>query len=251
MGTDFLTDEELVYSAEIRQFLGLLDDWLCGLFCEEYQVALISAFSHRPCESRLNLNELLSRGGFLTFGRLDSAAMRRVAVLEALASDNGEEQSDGSQANRHAQVSCQQAIFDCSRTIAASSVLGFVHVNSEDRFEDGVVKRMDVEGTRDALRDFLDNALRCSVGEAYSIWSKNEVGGQVLESQHLELPDLVVHVPGAEFHNSADKRFGPSDRPRSVHSPEGFFWSPSDQLPTSILPIDIYRYLQEVVTCRH
>jgi len=251
IGTGFLIDEDLVYRAEIRQFLGFLDDWLCGLFSEGHQVYLISAFSHKACESRLNLNELLSRGGFLTFGRLDSAAMRRVAALEALASDNGDQQSVGSKANLHAQVSCQQAIFDCSRTLAASSVLGFVHVNSEDRFEDGVVKRMDVEGTRAVLREFLDNALRRSFGEAYSIWSKNEVRGQASERVHRELPDLVVYVPGAEFHNSADLRFGPSDRPRSVHSPDGFFWSPSDQLPSSILPIDICRHLQEVATCRH
>ena len=245
LGANYLADEELVYTPELRPFLSFLDEWLCEVFSAVAHVALLSAFSHVPCESRLSLNELLNRGGFLTFSRLDAPARRRVAALAALADDDGDEEGQAGRASVHAQVSCHQAVLDCSRTLAASSVLGFVHVNVKDRFEDGIVERAEVAATRDVLRDFLDDTLKRSFGNAYSIWSANEIKNPHSESQDHWLPDLLVHIPSAELHNSSDKFFGPSDKPRSVHSPQGFFWSQAKNLKSALKTTEVCRLLQE------
>src|SRR5713226_9326858 len=113
LGVGYLADEELVYGKEIRRFLGVLDEWLCDLFSEVAHVVLISAFSHVPCESRLSLNALLERRGFLTFGGADASAARRVAALAAIADDGGDEEQQ-SHAAFYAHPRLQQAVFDSS-----------------------------------------------------------------------------------------------------------------------------------------
>ena len=243
LGVGYLADEELVYGEEIRRFLGVLDAWLCDLFSEVAHVVLISAFSHVPCESRMSLNALLERRGFLTYGGADAASGRRVAALVAIADDEGDEGQEGRAAS-YAHARFQQAVFDSSRTLAASPVLGCVYVNAKERFEDGIVEGADVAETREVVRECFEDLLGGSFGSRYSIWSADELDRSVSDRQCALLPDLLVHVLGAELHNNTDAFFGPSDRPRSVHSPEGFLWSQSKNLPTMIRTTEVCSLLK-------
>src|SRR4029077_18554716 len=86
LGPGFLRDENLRYAKDLRRFLGELDVWIDELFESVARVALVSAFSHVPCESRLSLNALLEAGGFLTLAPPDVTAERRVASGAAVTS---------------------------------------------------------------------------------------------------------------------------------------------------------------------
>jgi hypothetical protein len=236
LGPGFLRDENLRCAKDLRRFLGELDGWVDELFERVAHVALVSAFSHVPCESRLSLNALLEAGGFLTFAPPDATTERRVAAMAAITA------AGSSSAARYAHPRFQQPVVEPGRTVAASPVLGCVFINARNTFDDGIVERADVAATRGRLREFLADALGRRHG-TFSIWTRNGLDGIAAEAPSTPRPDLLVSVHGAELHNSSDPLFGPADRPRSVHGPHGFLWARSLDASPVIAPTDVWSIL--------
>jgi hypothetical protein len=232
LGPGFLTDEALRWAKDLRQFLGEMDSWVDDLFGQVARVAVISAFSHVRCESRLSLNAVLGAGGFLTFAGPDVTTERRLAAMVAVTT-SGPAGAPGHAAVRYTDPRFQQPVVDPGRTVAASPVLGCVFVNARDTFEDGVVERADVAATRGRLREILADALGRRQGP-FSIWTGDGRDDRPAEAPGVPRPDLLVSVHGAELHNVSDARFGPVDRPRSVHGPDGFLWTRSLDAPPGI-----------------
>jgi hypothetical protein len=241
LGPGFLTDEDLRCAKDLRRFLDVLDGWVDELFGQVARVAVISAFSHVRCESRLSVNALLEAGGFLTFAPPDITAERRVAAMAAVTTSRSS-RAPGHAAARYTHPRFQQPVVDPGRTVAASPVLGCVFVNARDTFDDGIVAPADVAATRGRLRATLADALgRRHL--TFSIWTGDSCDRPVSETPGAPRPDLLVSVHGAELHNVSDPLFGPADRPRSVHGPDGFLWTPSLDAPPVISPTEVWSAL--------
>jgi hypothetical protein len=237
LGPGFLTDEDLRCAKDLRQFLALLDVWVDELCGQVSHVAVISAFSHVPCESKLNVNRLLEVGGFLVLTGPDITAERRAAAMAAVRTP-GTSRAPGHAPGRYTHPRFQEPVIDPARTVAASPVLGCVFVNARDTFDDGVVERADVAATCARVRKFLADALGRRPG-AFSIWTGDGRDCAIPEAPGARRPNLFVAVRGAELHNGADPLLGPMDRPRSVHGPDGFLWTRSLDAPPVISPTDV------------
>ncbi|HMH52694.1 MAG TPA: hypothetical protein VK548_20830, partial [Candidatus Acidoferrum sp.] len=189
LGPGFLRDEDLRYTKDLRRFLGELDGWIDELFGQVRHVALVSAFSHVPCESRLSLNALLEAGGFLTFAPPDVTAARRVAAMAAVTTPGPSSAPVGAAA-RYAHPRFQQPIVEPGRTVAASPVLGCVFINARDTFDDGTVEPADVAATRGRLRAMLADALgRRHL--TFSIWTGDSRDRPTSGTPGAPRPDLL------------------------------------------------------------
>jgi len=245
LGPGFLTDEDLRCAKDIRQFLAALDVWVDELCGQVSRVAVISAFSHVPCESKLNVNRLLEVGGFLVLTGPDITAERRVAAMAAIRTP-GTSRAAGHAPGRYTHRRFQEPVIDPARTVAASPMLGCVFVNARDTFDDGVVERADVAATCARVREFLADALGRRPG-AFSIWTGDGCDFAIPEAPGARRPNLLVTVRGAELHNGADPLLGPMDRPRSVHGPDGFLWARSLDAPSVISPTDVSSILAGIL----
>ena len=243
LGIGYLTDNDLLFAEPIRDFIMFLDQWMADLFANVLDVAVISAFSHTTCHARINLNSLLSEGGFLSFGKADVANRHRLAALAVMSGDGIDDEHNVEvppvprSVLPYTRKSCQQTQFDTTRTIAASPILGCIYLNAADRFQDGNVADNQAQKIRAEIQAYLDKKLEQNDISYHLIWSANEIGAANL---HRSVPDLLVYIPGAELHNSSDQSFGPTDKPRSTHCPSGFFWSMSNDKPLVMRTQDVW-----------
>lgn len=243
LGADFLAAAERVDGDTMARFLKALDRWLSDLLSEVQSVVILSPFSHVRCTARVSLNAWLEQGGFLTRGRPDAAAQRRASALAAI--EHARRVNDGEASDVRPPPPAPRSLLDPARTIAAAPVEGCVFVNSSERFKDGTVAPRDVEGTREAVREHLERMLARSCEDAATVCPAADDPRNPNAPDRSLLPELFVHVPGAELHNNPDPFFARADRPRSVHAPGGFLWLRSGELPPSARTADIESILQQ------
>jgi hypothetical protein len=235
LGPRWFADESLRWAREIRGFLGFLDGWLDDLFGRVARVAVISAFSHVPCRSKVSLNSMLEGGGYLSLAPPDVMTERRVAAIAAVTASRAAG-DPGIAPVRYSHPRFRQPVLDPARTVAASPVVGGIFVNACDSFDDGIVDPPAVDATRRELRSFLADTLGRVQRTGVSIWTGEEIGA-------MGRPDLLVSVEGAEMHNSYDPLFGPLDRPRSVHGPGGFLWTGRPGTPPVVTSTELWSSL--------
>jgi hypothetical protein len=138
IGTDYLSDQNLIYTKPISEFLSTLDDWLASLLDREVDISIVSAFSHTSCSSRFNLNRLLQDGMFLEFENIELDASHRVLAFASM-NDEQPESDNKEKARRlhryHLRArNCHQPSFELARTKAASATQGCIWINSKDKF---------------------------------------------------------------------------------------------------------------------
>jgi predicted AlkP superfamily phosphohydrolase/phosphomutase len=241
LGVGYLQDSDLVYAEPLNDFLKLLDAWLAKLLRQNCQTLIMSAFSHVSCISRLSLNNLLYEGNFLDFKTSDEAMSRRLVGLSVLGNEG--EDIDSEQAKEaflYQRSNCQQSMFDESTTIAASPMSGCIFINAVDRFSGGIVPAAEIEFVHDDLKNYLCAKFESRFGSHFSIWSRMQVA-----ASSPDAPDFLVYIPGVELHNSADKFLRPFDKPRSVHYPQGFVCSSSNQPSGAMAAQELWKIVGE------
>jgi len=238
-GADYLDLKTLLVRSDLEEFLAEFDvavKQMVELFSDSI-VCIVSAFSHTPCHARLNLNELLVRGGFCCLESGDDSDRqvleRRAHALTAISTAR----AGSSTTSDMVSASCK---VNAAASLAASPVAGAIYLNRQDRFEDGTVTTSKAGPVLNDVFNYVHCQLQESFGAEVVIW-KNETGS-------LNAPDLMVYIPGVELHDSADRTLiDRVNKPRSTHIAEGFAWlaGKGGYTDSVISPTELHSALKE------
>lgn len=232
------TQKNLQVSEAIRSYTSSLDDTLSWYIQRpgQFDVWLLSCFSHASCKRRLSLNGILRDGGFLTDARKESSHpalsvwSRREEVAAAFSGFNGASVPD--------RVTWSEGMLATERTSAASPMAGCIFINDEQRFADGNVKLDQFQSTLTEVSNFLRERLMDAAGQNVSV--------VVNPNSHLHLPglpDIIVQADGIEFVDVEDPKMDAFSTPQSTHAAHGFvFFPPSlTQCPDTISSVGLHQ----------
>ncbi len=252
LGADYLSCRQRLIWPQIKSFLDELDNILSHIMAinKDSRKLVLSAFKHKACRARLNLNQLLSEGGYCGFREFrtekDSKLVHRIQALQTLHAED----LQGSYP-----ISLNKQI-DSATTAAASPVYGSIYINRTDRFADGIVSQENHACRLKEIQQYLQSTLSREFGEnnyVFPIGSNNPDAETAIfmrkEIPRLEIlpgPELVVSIPGVDLHDTANSRAVDQELyPRSTHDYQGFVWfsDANKHSLQSITTIDVNRYL--------
>lgn len=240
LGLDFLESSDLKPYDRLREFLGELNAFLEILFArKDVFVSILSAYSHVPCSDVVNLNFLLSTGGFAKFDPTEQSAVQndaRYMFYKRKSKWNPPSSLMSSLENK----------LVCSASVAASPLANCIYINSNDRFRDGCVADSDVRKTQATVLEFVSSALRTRLRQS----------AKLIESPIAPalppVPNALVYVEGVEFHNVMGGAGLPGfNRPRTTHSHNGFAVSSRGTFRGDVLKLsEMKDVVGESVACR-
>jgi len=238
-GPSGFLSRDLQYFDRIRAFLSDLDNKLSSLLEREreFEVCIVSCFSHVRCAGRFNLNNLLKEGRFLQLHNVaavhavSSDRARRVAALNELA---GQFVFPGA-------LQSSEGLVATERTVAVSPVSGGIFINDKERFSDGIVAMEDFASTKERVANYIRWRLQSSVGNRAIICTNPQ------PQNSAPTPDIVVYVDGIELYNVNDAKLSDASCPRSTHAPEGFVYFPRKKRSHSstITPVQLCELLNQ------
>ena len=242
-GADWFVQRGLRCFEQVKRFFAFFDDNISRLLAnqDEFDVSIISCYSHVPCHGRLNLNQLLQEGGFVDISGVsessntDVSRRRRSNAIAAIVG------------NDHAAVHAAACLSNEGRlrqALAASPVYGCVFINDKARFLDGIVDDADIETIRARLKRHLLERLASVYGHRVSIAERPN--NQTMS--RLPIPDFVVSVDGIEMSDINEPVVRSDQGPRTTHFPEGFVFlrSQSDVIESAISPRQLGRILRQL-----
>jgi hypothetical protein len=238
LGPDFLDETDRVGYGEINEFLTLLDAWLKGLidlFPADH-LCVLSTIGHIQCQARVNLNQLLRMGGYCRLLKDEQSeqsgmlARRKAATMQVRRDERIQEPAV-----------TPQWLFDLPATVCGSVVQGAIHLNLKGRYSGGIVEKEAAGGLISEVRGFIVASLKQQLGIEPEVWQCETIGEVG--------PELMIYMPGVEFHNSVGSE--PIDkmvRPRSCHTADGFVLLPANvERPAGALtPLELHGVLWEL-----
>jgi predicted AlkP superfamily phosphohydrolase/phosphomutase len=241
LGPYALQCQELRVWPQINEFLERLSESLSEMTrrLDDAVVCAVSAFSHTVCRARLNLNQLLSQGGFCRLAVSEDDANPLIAARSAAARAVSRERESGAVQSRTVSRTNR---FIPEGLLAASPVSGTVYLNLKSRFVDGVVEENRRAALLESVREYLQQELSREFGSLVQLCG--------CEGAESEGPDLIVYGEGVEFHNTSNSPAVDRDNlPLSTHRAEGFLCAQADcqNLPAVIRPVDVYSILNAIV----
>jgi hypothetical protein len=211
LGLNFLGAKDLAVYAELKEFLRELDSAI-EMFSEKEpdNVAVVSAYSHIPCRMTLNLNDVLSNGGFLKLTKSGDSIRNDAHRLKVATALQGWEPSTHYLASQEGQL-------DTSSTIAASPVAGCVFINKRTTFFDGIVEAQDVESVATEVENYLRSFCAQRFGQF-------KIEKRLQNREETYAPDFMVDIESVEFHNLSSDVVAIT--PLTTHSSKGFVMLP-------------------------
>ncbi len=216
LGKDFLESPDLEIFPLLKSLMESLDEFFqYVLSLADVEIFVLSAFSHQTCRSTLNLNKVLEDAKFLSakpsiFSE-EEDSHRRAAV--SLVRNVG---------SRKDLSSSYEGRIDTAHTVAASPVSGCVYINSQGKFDDGLVEQTAYQETRSVVGAYLTNTLTSRYGARATV-KQNPVA----DLYDVPLPEFVVRIDGVEFDNMYENGMRDYDLPRTTHCSKGFVMMPS------------------------
>lgn len=244
LGPDFLSNERLKSQPQIQRFLQEFDSFISCLseLLSGEDIVVVSAYGHQACQARVNINKLLAAGGFrqppgLLSENNQDYILRRTEAVRNLA---------GVARSKHRQEFLQPMVasvdcFDPSATRAASPVYGTIYLNSQDRFENGIVAMADRDGVLREVKEFMSKVIMQEFGQEDCLW-------EAAPGKARQSPDLMLYVEGVEFHDSVGpEAIDRENYPPSCHAPTGFVLLPKNryQHASVIRPAELGSLLME------
>lgn len=211
IGDDFLELQYLSLWEQIENFLAYMDQLLLeasklltdDLFC------VLSPYAHTTCTARVNLNRLLERGGFCKLTTEEAESNKESFYRRDIAA----RMLSGDESDRARALITPTLLIDLAHSRACSPVYGAIYLNGGGKPQDRCASWPDDTVLKLAM--FLSDQLMKQVG--------GKDYRRPTKSTTLYCPDLMVHVPGIEWHNTAD---GPvidrDNKPKTTHSADGF-----------------------------
>jgi len=240
LGVEYLHDRELVFHDQVRDFLSTLDAWLQELLDSfpDAVSCLMSTFGHSPCVARVNLNEILYRGGFCepASERADFDREQRRAMASLLLQKSAHSGVGADESQTLAVTPCWK--FNLAGTVCGSPVQGAIFLNLKERYDGGIVESSEAARLLEDVRQYVVVALKTELGIEPDVWQSEHIGSTG--------PELIIYADGIEFHNSS---IAPAvdaiNKPRSAHTCEGFVWLPRGISPRSeaVTPLQLHELL--------
>jgi hypothetical protein len=212
IGLNYLRARDLSVFAEIRKFLQRLDAFFEAVNGDDrVRLTLVSGYSHVGCRGMVNLDDLLAEGEFLVPESNPSPEddmTRRQQAMSTLM---------GTPRLYPTLMASMEGRLKTSATVAASPVAGCIFINRKDAFKDGCVEQGAVADVCRRVSAYLRNRFSRVFGSGFELEVKpagSTDAGQV--------PELVVHIEGVEFHNMTGIGSWGYNVPRTTHSRSGF-----------------------------
>ena len=252
LGVEYLQDRQLIFHAQVQEFLAVLDSWIRDLL-DTFRDALpcvMSTVGHSTGIARVNLNEILYRGGFCEPATEQSALGQehRRTIASLLLKRNGDNASGKDEPQSLALTPPWK--FNLPSTVCGSAVQGGIFLNLKGRYTDGTVEPSEANDLLTNVRQYVVEALKTELGIEPYVWQSGYVGSLA--------PELMIHADGIEFHNSyIGAAIDTINKPRSTHTSEGFVWLPRGMAPNSemVTPLQLHELLSvecgQEVACGH
>jgi hypothetical protein len=225
-------DPDLIIHDLFLQFIGRLDQFLEAVTKLECEFFCLSAYRHRSCRSRFNINALLNRHGFLATQTQTADASRRATALAAISGHPP----------AHASVQSIGGHLATEQTVAASPVGGCVYLNLKNSFVDGTVSDAEAGVLADSIYEVLEGKMFDYFGERARLYT---MPLQQQQQPGSSLPRLILYVPEVEFFDGNETILDNQDKPAVCHGSGGFFFQRAKgQLDENMTPLDVHNLLR-------
>jgi predicted AlkP superfamily phosphohydrolase/phosphomutase len=207
-GSDFLEQDELIFSEHLSKLLTQLDQVLCQIVASADIHIFISAFSHIACKEVFSLNDFFARANLLARAQQNSKTndlrQQAFALLKGAATTT-------------APLASQPFHIDPAQTLCASPVRGCIYPNAQKYFSDGIISDGKLKHLEQKVCDLLKAELRHHAKVTL-------VSNPASESGAIN-PSLIVDIEGVDLVDNLSTVSRDCELPLSVHRSCGFVWS--------------------------